>query len=360
MEGQDYLTQTNSGINPFTKEKGYAETERNCPLSFRSRKELTRYWLLLISLIILSILVIYGLLVYNNPVAIDSPSFVPVVQRRLNAIIAMSISAVCQGLATIAFQTITNNRIITPSLLGFEALYSTILTGTVFFMGLTALINFSGTGAFLIQITLMIGLCLLLYGCFLFGDCSDMQRMLLVGIILGTGLKSLSSFMRRVLDPSAFDVLQARLFGSVNNADPEIFPLAIIIVTAASVLLIAFSNQLNILTLGKDAAVNLGLNHRFSIFYTLILVSILMSVSTALLGPMTFFGFLAATLTYQLVPTYDHRYLFPMVLVISFLILTGAYFLMYHVFNAQGVVTIIIEFFGGITFLLVLLKRGKL
>lgn len=102
--------------------------------AFRSNKEEKRYWILLITLISLGVLSSYGLLVYNNPVPIDSPSFIPVVRRRMVALVAMIISAFCQSLSTVAFQSITNNRVITPSLLGFEALYSTIQTSTIFFI----------------------------------------------------------------------------------------------------------------------------------------------------------------------------------------------------------------------------------
>ena len=187
-----------------------------------------------------------------------------------------------------------------------------------------------------------------------------MQLMLLVGVIMGTGLKSLSSFMRRLLAPSEFDILQARLFGSVNNAEAEYFPFAIPTVIIAGLLLLAYSRKLNVVSLGKDCATSLGVNHRVSVIYTLVLVSVLMSISTALVGPLTFYGFLVAILSYQAAPTYDHRYIFPMSLAIGFLIITGAYFFMYHVFNAQGVVSVIIEMFGGITFLIVVLKKGSL
>jgi iron complex transport system permease protein len=328
--------------------------------AFRTKKEEKRYWILLITLIVLGVLASFGLLVYNNPVPIDSPSFIPVVRRRMFAITAMIISAVCQSLSTVAFQSITNNRIITPSLLGFEALYSTIHTSTIFFFGASAFINFSGVESFVVQVVVMVVMCLILYGWLLSGKYGNLQLMLLVGVIMGTGLKSLSSFMRRLLAPSEFDVLQARLFGSVNNADAEYFPIAIPVVIIASILLLAYSRRLNVVSLGKDCATSLGVKHRSSVIYALILVSVLMSISTALVGPLTFFGFLVATLSYQAAPTYDHRYIFPMSLAIGFLILTGAYFFMNHIFNAQGVVSVIIEMFGGITFLIVILRKGTL
>lgn len=343
-----------NGINPGLDDKNRSAR------AFRTRKEETRYWILLITLFALGAFATYGLLVYNNPVSISSPSFIPVVKRRLTAIIAMIISAVCQSLATVAFQTSTNNRIITPSLLGFEALYSTIHTSTMFFFGAGAFIKFSGVGPFLIQVTVMVMMCLILYGWLLSGKYGNLQLMLLVGIIMGTGLKSVSSFMRRLLAPSEFDVLQARLFGSVNNADAGYFPVAIPVVILASVLIFAYSKKLNVLSLGKSTSTSLGVHHKSGVIYTLILVSVLMSVSTALVGPLTFFGFLVATMSYQAAPTYDHRYVFPMALAIGFLVLTGSYFFMCHIFRAQGVVSIIIELFGGITFLVVMLRKGTL
>lgn len=328
--------------------------------AFRTKKEERRYWTLLIILITLGAFACYGLLVYNNPVPIDSPSFIPVVRRRMIAVVAMIIAAVCQSLSTVAFQSITNNKVITPSLLGFEALYTTIHTSTIFFLGATAFINNSGIGSFLFQVVIMVLMCLILYGWLLSGKYGNLQLMLLVGVIIGTGLRSLSSFMRRLLAPSEFDILQARLFGSVNNADSDYFVIAIPIVIITAILILANSRKLNVLSLGKGVSTSLGLKHQASMIYTLVLVSILMSISTALVGPLTFYGFLVATLSYQAAQTYDHRYIFPMALAIGFLVITGAYFFMYHIFNAQGVVSVIIEMFGGITFLIVILRKGTL
>lgn len=335
-------------------------TENRSASAFRSKKEEKRYWILLVSLIALGALASYGLLVYNNPVPVTSPSFIPVVKRRMVALVAMIIAAVCQSLSTVAFQSITSNRVITPSLLGFEALYSTINTSTMFFLGATTFVSLNGVGSFLFQVVAMVLMCLILYGWLLCGKYGDLQLTLLVGVIIGTGLRSLSTFMRRLLAPSEFDILQARLFGSVNNADASFFPIAIPIVIIAGLILLFYSKKLNILSLGKDVSTTLGVKHQFGVIFSLVLVSILMAISTALVGPLTFYGFLVATLTYQAASTYDHRYIFPMALAIGFLIITAAYFFMYHVFNAQGVVSVIIEMFGGITFLIVMLRKGSL
>lgn len=337
-----------------------ALTEERHASAFQSKQSARRYWLFLSVFILGGLLCALGLLLYNNPVSIDSPSFVPVVERRIVAIVTMLIAALCQSLATVAFHSVTNNRIITPSLLGFDALYSTIQTSMVFFFGAGALIGFSGTGAFLTQVGLMVTMSLLLYGWLLSGKYANLQLMLLVGIIIGTGLNSVSSFMRRMLAPSEFDILQARLFGSVTNADVAYFPIVIPIVIIAGTLLFLFSNRLNIVALGKDVATTFGVNHRRSVIYTLVLISLLMSVSTALIGPLTFFGFLVATLSYQVASTYDHKYVFPMAFVLGFFVLTSAYFFMYHIFQTPSVVSVIIELFGGLIFLAVILRKRSL
>ncbi|PLA11050.1 MULTISPECIES: iron chelate uptake ABC transporter family permease subunit [Corynebacterium] len=301
-----------------------------------------------------------GLLAYNNPMEFGSRGYWLIAQRRLTAVTAMAIVAVCQGFATVAFQTITNNRILTPSIMGFESLYVAIHTATIYFFGVSGLLQGRTTSMFVLQVALMIGLSLVLYSWLLSNSEANLHAMLLVGIVLGGGLASVSTFMQRMLTPSDFDVLTARLFGSVNNADPSYYPIALPLVAAAVVLILLRSRYLNVLGLGRNAAMNLGVSFRGNAIYILVLVAVLMAVSTALVGPMTFLGFLVATLTYQFADTYDHRYLLPMAALMGFCILTSAYFLMNHVFYAQGVVSIIIELVGGLTFLVVILRKGRL
>ena len=328
--------------------------------SFRSKKEKKSYILSLIILSLLSIVIVYGLLVYNNPVPIDSPSFLPVIKRRQNAIIAMAIAAICQAVGSVLFQSVTSNRIITPSILGFEAIYSTVNTAIMYFLGISGFMAIGGKKFFIFQIILMVGICLLLFmGIFNKKD-GNIELMLLIGVILGQGLRSIAAFMRRLLSPSEFDILQAKLFASVNNSDSQYFALSIGIIFVVVAAIFLNTNKINVISLGKDVATNLGLNHKKATFLSLIAVAILISISTALVGPMTFYGFLVATLTYELAKTYDHKYLLLMAILLAFVILSGSYFIMNHIFNANGVVSVLIELIGGITFLMLIFKKEKL
>lgn len=328
--------------------------------AFQTSQSKRRYWLLTASLVVAALLFTAGLLSWGNPMEFGTRGYWLIAERRLNSVIAMAVVAVCQAVATVAFQTVTNNRIITPSIMGFESLYVAIHTSTVYFLGAAGLNNARTLEMFVVQLVLMVGLSLILYTWLLAGDNPNMHAMLLVGIVLGGGLGSVSTFMQRLLTPSEFDLLTARLFGSVNNADPAYYPLAVPLVLVAAGLMFMNSRRLNVLGLGRDVAVNLGVNHKKHAVYTLVLVSVLMAVSTALVGPMTFLGFLVATLAYQFADTYDHRYVFPMAALLGYCILAGAYFIMNHIFYAQGVVSIIIELVGGLTFLIVVLRKGRL
>lgn len=319
-----------------------------------------RYRIVVTALVVLALFFGAGLLAWDNPMPYGSRGFWLIAERRTMAVIVMLIVAFCQAMATVSFQTVANNRIVTPSLLGFESLYVAVQTSAVYFLGMAGVVAVTGVRQFVLIVCLMVGLSLLLYGWLLSGRYANMQVMLLIGIIIGGGLGSVSAFMQRLLTPSEFDVLTARLFGSVNNADAEYLPIAVPLCLVAGTLLFLRSNRLNVLALGKDATLNLGLNHRRETIMVLFLVSILMAVSTALVGPMTFLGFLVATLAYQFADTYDHRRIFPVAVLSGFVVLAGAYFVMNHIFYAQGVVSIIIELVGGSVFLYVILKKGRL
>ncbi|MDK8451516.1 iron chelate uptake ABC transporter family permease subunit [Corynebacterium mastitidis] len=327
--------------------------------SFAGAGARRKYWWVLAGLVALGLLCGFGLLAYQNPMPVGSEVFWRIAQRRADAVVAMLVVALCQSMATVAFHTVTNNRIITPSIMGLESLYVAINTATVYFFGVAGLANSRGLGMLLAQIALMVGLSLVLYSWLLAGW-HNMHAMLLIGIVIGGGLGSLSAFMQRLLTPSEFDVLTARLFGSVNNADASYYPVVIPLCLVAAALLYLSSRRLNAVALGREVATNLGVNHRAASIGTLVLVSVLMAASTALVGPMTFLGFLVATLAYQFCGTYDHRYFFPMAFAAAFAVLSGSYFLMNHVFYAQGVVSIIIELIGGCVFLAVILRKGRL
>jgi len=339
---------------------GAPRRTRSSSGAFPDARSRRRYWIILTALLVLAAGFALGLLAIGNPMPVGSRGFWLIAEMRGTSLVVMAVVAFCQAVATITFMTVTNNRIITPSIMGFESLYTVIQTGAVYLLGAAGVVALQGTGQFLLQVAAMVGLSVLLYGWLLRGKYANIQVMLLVGIIIGGGMGAVSTFMQRLLTPSEFDVLTARLFGSITNASSEYLPFAIPMILIAGALIWANAHKLNVISLGRDVCINVGVDHGRQTIYMLVLVSILMAVSTALVGPMTFFGFLVATLTFQLAGTHDHRLLLPIGVLTGFVVLAGAYFVMNHVFYAQGVVSIIIELVGGTVFLLVIMRKGRL
>lgn len=330
------------------------------PGPFPSGRDRTRYAVVMAVLGVLALVIGGGLVAWDNPLPYGSPGFWRIAELRATSLVVIVVVVICQGTATVAFQSAANNRIITPSIMGFEALYVVISTGAVYFMGAAGIVALQGWRQYALTVLLMVAFSMVLYGWLLTGRRGNMHVMLLVGIVLGGGLGSLSAFMQRLLTPSDFDVLTARLFGSVANADASYLPLAIPLCVASAAALWWRSRRLNLVGLGRDVSTNLGLDHRREVLITLFLVSVLMATSTALVGPLTFLGFLVAMLSYQLAGTWDHRYVLPMAGLLGFVVLGGAYVVLKHVFYAEGAVSILIEVVGGSAFLFIILRKGTL
>ena len=328
--------------------------------AFADSRAAGRYWLILAILVLLAPAVCYGILAWGNPMPVNSPGFWRIAQLRATSVTVILVVAWCQALATVAFQTITNNRIITPSIMGFESLYRLIQTSIVFFFGTTGLTSMNSTGQYLMQVGLMVALAALLYGRLLQSERTNIHQTLLLGIVIGTGLGGLSTYMQNLLNPSAFDILSARLIGNVSNADVSQLTVAIPLAVVAGGLLLTMSRTLDVLGLGRDAAIGLGVDHRRNSLVILMLAAVLMAVSTSLVGPMSFLGFLVAMTAYQLSDTHEHRFVLPMAWLVGVVILGGAYFTLRHIFYATGSVGIIIEAVGGVFFLIHLLRKGRL
>lgn len=319
-----------------------------------------RFIVLTTALLAAAALLSFLTLSYGNPLPIGSDGFWTIARLRVKTLVVIMIVTAAHALATVSFQTITHNRILTPSVMGFESLYRLIHTAAVFFLGATGVTALRGVPQFLLQILLMVGLATLLYG-WLFGRRhTSLHVTLLIGLVLGGGLGAMATFLQRMLTPSEFDLLTAKLIGSLAQAKDEYIIPAAVLMAVVGVLIVRQARTLDVLSLGREVAINLGVPHRRTTLLILVYTAVAMSVSTALIGPLTFFGFLVAMLAYQLGDTYSHRHLLPLAWLIGYVVMTGAHFVLRHLFYAQGSVGIIIEFFGGGFFLLYLLRKGRL
>ena len=122
------------------------KTSRSNSGALPTAKSRWRYRIVLTVLIVLALFFGGGLLVWNNPMPYGTDGFWRIAEMRATSIIVMAIVAFCQAMATVSFQTVTNNRIITPSLMGFESLYVAVQTAAVYFLGIAGIVAFTEIG----------------------------------------------------------------------------------------------------------------------------------------------------------------------------------------------------------------------
>lgn len=271
---------------------------------------------------------------------------------------AMVLVGCAIAMSTVLFQTITNNRILTPSIMGFDALYRLIQTVLVFQLGSAAVAAFDPRLRFGVEVAAMVVFSWLLYRWLFSGSLRGLHLLMLVGIVFGVLFRSLSGFLQRVIDPNEFLVVQDRLFASFNRVDGQLLAVSALVVLAVAVAVWRRAGVLDVLALGRDAAINLGIDHRREVMRVLVMVSILVAVSTALVGPVTFFGLLVANLAYLLVDTHRHRLILPVAALVAVLVLMGGQLVLERLLGYNGALSIVIEFLGGIVFLIILVRRA--
>ena len=273
---------------------------------------------------------------------------------------AILVASFTQALATVVFHTVTDNRILTPSIMGFDSLFVLLQTVLVTVFGGMILTDLEGIPMLLAQTGLMVVFAVALYRWLFSGTFGSMHVLLLVGVVIGMAFSSLSTFLERLLHPTDYDLLSVELFGRITDVGPSYLPLAFGVCVAAGIYAWLRRHTLDALLLGREAALGIGVEHRREMTRALILIAVLVSFSTALVGPLTFFGFVIATLAYQLTGTYRHAAVVPMATALGVIALAGGQFVLPHVFYAAGFLTTIIEFVGGALFLILLLKRRTL
>ena len=132
-------------------------------------------------------------------------------------LLAMLAVAYAVAVSSVLFQTITHNRILTPAIMGFDALYLLIQALVVYAFGQAAVATDHPVAAFLLEVGVMTAFACLLFR-WLFADAvRSLHLMMLVGIIFGLLFRSLSSFVIRLIDPNEFLVLQDRMFANFTR-----------------------------------------------------------------------------------------------------------------------------------------------
>jgi iron complex transport system permease protein len=262
------------------------------------------------------------------------------------------------GIATVLFQTLSGNRILTPAIMGFDALYLLVQTLLVFTLGGFGYAALPQLFLFAINTVVMVVAAVALFGMILNRSRSDIHLMILTGVVFGLMFRSIASFLQRMINPSEFSIVQSIMFAQFSGINQtELFTAAVIMVSVG-VCVLRKSAVLDVMALGRGAASGLGLPYARYQFIALCAIAALVSVSTALVGPITFLGLLVSTLAHSVMKTHKHSLLLPAAAIISALILVIGQIFFERVMHMQSSLSVAIEFGGGLLFL-ILLARGK-
>ncbi|MFF7860121.1 iron chelate uptake ABC transporter family permease subunit [Pseudomonas monteilii] len=281
-----------------------------------------------------------------------------VIPKRLVRLAAMVIGGVCVACSAIAFQTLSGNRILTPAIMGYEAVYLLLQALLVLAMGVQGLVMLGSGGNFLLSVLLMLGYSWALHRWLFRDGKSNVYFLLLVGLVLTMVMATFTQFVQLKVSPGEFSMLLGYTQASFNRASPQLLLYSGVLVTGLCVLLAKAVPVLDVLALGRDQAISLGVDYRRNVRLLLALIAALVAVSTSLLGPTAFMGVFVANITYAMAGTFRHRVTLALGSAVAIAVFIAAQLLVEHAFNYRTTVGILVNLVCG-TYFLALMVRNR-
>ena len=278
---------------------------------------------------------------------------------RTPKLIVMIITAFAIGGASLVFQSVINNTIVTPCLLGMNSLYTLIHTAVVFFAGSTSVLANNANLSFAVDLVIMGITATVIYGWLFKKTTYNVLYVLLIGTVLTSFFSSIQSTLTRVMDPNEYDNLLSTLVASFSNVNSEIILFSVVVLGVLIFVLRKDLALLDVITLGRQQAVNLGVDYDRTIRRLLLGVTICIAVATAMVGPISFLGLIIANLSRQLLQTFRHRQLILGSALFGTIVLVAGQLIVEHVFTYSIPVSVFITVGGGLYFLYLLLTRRR-
>lgn len=318
-----------------------------------AQKANIRNLLILLGIVVLAC--IGYLLVNSHP---EKPKlFRYILSLRIPTLMVMLIAAFAIGSASIIFQSIINNRIVTPCLLGMNSMYTLVHTAVVFAAGSGSVLATNSNLSFAVDLIIMAVAATFVYSYLFQKTGHNVLYVLLIGTVLSSFFGSIQSTMIRVMDPNEYDALLSTLVADFNNVNAEIILFSLVILAALVLFLWKDLKLLDVITLGKDQAINLGVDYDRTVRRLLLGVVLCIAVATAMVGPISFLGLIIANLARQLLRTHKHSHLIIGASLMGMLSIIGGQMISQHIFSYAVPVSTFITIGGGVYFLYLLLFR---
>ncbi|MGV2704705.1 UNVERIFIED_CONTAM: iron chelate uptake ABC transporter family permease subunit [Aeromonas salmonicida] len=279
-----------------------------------------------------------------------------VIPQRLMRLAAIGLAGICIALSAVTFQTLAGNRLLTPAIMGYEAVYLLLQAVLVLTLGSQSLILLDRQENVLLSLLFMLGYSWIVHRWLFREGQTNLYQLLLAGLVLTMVLGTFTQFIQLKTSPGEFSILQGFSYATFNRVQPGQLLFSTALITLVGIMTHRRLAVLDVLSLGRDQAISLGVDYRHTVRLQLALIAVLVAVSTSLVGPTAFMGVFVANITYALARTFRHRVTLPLGCAIAIAIFIVAQFLVEQLFNYRTTVSILINLVCGTYFLALMVK----
>ncbi|MGG5826854.1 iron chelate uptake ABC transporter family permease subunit [Aeromonas salmonicida] len=279
-----------------------------------------------------------------------------VIPQRLMRLAAIGLAGICIALSAVTFQTLAGNRLLTPAIMGYEAVYLLLQAVLVLTLGSQSLILLDRQENVLLSLLFMLGYSWIVHRWLFREGQTNLYQLLLAGLVLTMVLGTFTQFIQLKTSPGEFSILQGFSYATFNRVQPGQLLFGTALITLVGIMTHRRLAVLDVLSLGRDQAISLGVDYRHTVRLQLALIAVQVAVSTSLVGPTAFMGVFVANITYALARTFRHRVTLPLGCAIAIAIFIVAQFLVEQLFNYRTTVSILINLVCGTYFLALMVK----
>ncbi|AFY40486.1 transport system permease protein [[Leptolyngbya] sp. PCC 7376] len=229
-------------------------------------------------------------------------------QLRFPRAIAATFAGAALGIGGIQMQTLFNNPLAGPFVLGINSGaglgVALVILGSGFIGGVA--------GSFSVAVAASLGAIAVLSLVLLIARrVPHNATLLILGLMLGYVSNSLVTMLLHFSPSEAMRLYLSWTFGSFAQIQREQLPIFSVLILVGGIMAYLSAKSLNALLLGKQYAQSLGLNIRKTRRQVIMSTAILSGTVTAFCGPISFVGLAVPHLCRYLLKTVNHRLLIP-------------------------------------------------
>lgn len=290
----------------------------------------------------------------------SSLDFNYIIPNRVSRLLVMIIGGACIALSSILFQTITENKILTPSIMGYESIYVLFQSLLVFFLGMGSALYFNEGVNFILSSLVIIVFSWLVHHFMMKKEGGNVYFLLLFGLVLTLVITSFNQLIQFSISPGEFSMLMSYSQASFNRSTGYEILLSLIVMVVISIYIYRATPLFDVLLLGRYQSKSLGLDYDPVVKKSLFMISILVAISTSLIGPTAFMGILVANMAYFLSVSPKHKTIFSIGVAFSIGVFVVAQILVEHVFNYKTTVGILVNLMCGFYFIILVISQRRL